>query len=140
MFARDCCATEPLNCAARSHAADRVIRRLHGADLDGGVARDLGAVTRVVEDAGEAGVDGVDVVAAVEVVIDVDLPVAGHLVFAPADEAQRFQPESGSAIRQSCSTGMYSVWEPSLPWWPYEARRLTQTLRRPARLAYRSRG
>src|SRR5262249_43514651 len=45
-------------------------------DLYARHAADLGAIARVVDDAGEARVHGVDVVTAVQIVIDVDLPVA----------------------------------------------------------------
>src|SRR5262249_61459290 len=62
--------------------------RLEGADLGAGEGGELGAVSGVIEDAGEAGRDRVEVIAAVEVVVDEDLPVAGEVVRAAADEVE----------------------------------------------------
>src|SRR5207245_8840799 len=53
----------------------RRVRRPQWAHLHAGVAGDCRAVLRVVEDAGQPGVDGVYVIATIEVSSEVDLPV-----------------------------------------------------------------
>src|SRR5204862_8268137 len=73
--------------------------RLEGADLGAGEGGELGAVSGVIEDAGEAGMDRVNVIAAVEVVVDEDLPVAGEVVRAAADEVEALQAGRGEPLR-----------------------------------------
>ena len=85
------------------------VGRLERADLHAGPGVDLGAVVGVIEHAGQAGVNGVDVIAAVEVVIDVHLPVAGQFVLAPgrrnASASSAVGAWSGSGARKSASAG-----------------------------------
>ena len=46
--------------------------------------------------------DRVDVITAVQVIIDEDFPVAGQLILAALDEKQHFQPQRRGPFRQRC--------------------------------------
>ncbi len=84
-----------------AHLADgRVVGLFQRTDLDAGLARDFGAVMGVIQGAGQARVDGVDVVAAVQEVIDEHLPVARQLVLAPGHEPQPAQAQAGGPLGQ----------------------------------------
>jgi hypothetical protein len=68
-------------------------------DLGACESGDLTAVTRVIQDACEAGMDCVDMVTAIEVVIDEDLPVALQIIRATLNELKFFQTGIGQETR-----------------------------------------
>src|SRR5262249_40422646 len=80
-----------LSLRARAHTRNVLgagIRRFERAALNAAVSEHLGAIAAVIENTRETGMDVVDVVTAIEIIVDEDLPVARHVVAAAFDPAQ----------------------------------------------------
>ena len=95
-------ATSPVRTSADGRVA-RVLHRLERTDLHARVAVRSRCDTGVIEHAGQARMHRVDVIAAVEVVIDEHLPVAVQLVFAAVDEAQRLDAAAARCARATAA-------------------------------------
>lgn len=81
-----------------AHRGNVAVGGFEWADLDTGMTVDFGAVFGVVENASKAGVDGVDVVTAVEVVVDKDLPVTFEVILLAGIKVSGFHHRVEAAI------------------------------------------